>query len=282
MLNVSLMTWPYLAPGEQGRNPSVSSLCDLARELKVDGLDWITMQGHDPRETRKITDGYGLKNICYTFFSDLEKPDVAARRRSMDVAKESLDVARLLGADKVMVAMGGQEGFPRQEARRYVIEAFASYVPLAQSAGITVTVEDFPTIWSPFLTSSDMNEAVAAVPGMKVTFDSGNCLIGGEQPLDMYRNCREHVVHVHFKDMVLCPKGPKSRSALDGKFYDTAELMGEGIVGFRACLQAMEDAGCEGYVDFEYEGSKYPPFEAARKGVPYLRELYGSISRKRQ
>ena len=281
MLNLSLMTWPYLATDEQGRNPSVSSLCDLARELEVDGLDWITMQGHDPRETRKITDSYGLKNICYTFFSDLEKPDAAVRRKSMDVAKESLDVARLLGANKVMVAMGGQEGFPRQEARRYVIEAFDSYVPLARSSGITVTVEDFPTIWSPFLTSSDMKEALAAVPGMKVTFDSGNCLIGGEQPLDMYRNCKEHVVHVHFKDMALCPKSPKSRSALDGKFYDPAELMGEGNVDFRACMQAMEDADYEGYVDFEHEGSKYTPFDAARKGIPYLRELYGSIRRKK-
>ena len=126
-----------------------------------------------------------------------------------------------------------------------------------------------------------MTEAVAAVPGMKVTFDSGNCLIGGEQPLDMYRNCREHVVHVHFKDMTLCPGGPGSRSALDGKFYDTAELMGAGCVDFRACLQAMEDAGYEGYVDFEYESSKYTPFDAARKGIPYLRGLYGSIRRKK-
>lgn len=281
MLNLSLMTWPYLAAGEHGRNPSVSLLCELARELKVGGLDWITMQGHDPLEVRKITDGFGLKNICYTFFSDLEKPDAEVRRKSMDVAKESLDVARMLGADKVMVAMGGQEGFPRQEARRHVIDAFVSYVPLAQSAGITVTVEDFPTIWSPFMTSSDMNEALAAVPGMKVTFDSGNCLIGGEQPLDMYRNCKEDVVHVHFKDMVLCPKGPNSRSALDGKFYDPAELMGEGIVDFRACLQAMEDAGYEGYVDFEPEGSKYTSYDAARKGIPYLRELYSSIRRRK-
>ena len=92
---------------------------------------------------------------------------------------------------------------------------------------------------------------------------------------------KEHVVHVHFKDMVLCPKGPNSRSALDGKFYDPAELMGEGIVDFRACLQAMEDDGYEGYVDFEYEGSKYTPFDAARKGIPYLRELYGLIHRKK-
>ena len=279
MLRLSLMTWTYLAMGERGRNPGVRSLCEFARELEVDGLDWITMQGHDPQETRKITDGYGLKNVCYTFFSDLDKPDAEARRKGMEVAKESLEIAHHLGADKVMVALGGQEGFPRQEARRHVIEAFARYVPLARSAGITVTVEDYPTLWAPFLTSADMNEAVAAVPGMKITFDSGNCLIGGEQPLDMYRNCKEHVVHVHFKDLVLSPKGPKSRLALDGKFYDPAELMGEGIVDFRACLQAMEDAGYEGYVNFEYEGSKYTPFDAARKGIPYLRGLYDSIRR---
>ena len=274
MLRLSIMTCT-MAMGEWGRNPDVRSLCEFVRELEVDGIDWITTQGHDPRAIRKITDGYGLKNVCYTFFSDLDKPDAAVRRKGMEVAKESLEIAHHLGADKVMVALGGQEGFPRQEARRYVIEAFARYVPLARSAGITVTVEDFPTLWAPFLTSADMNEAVAAVPGMKITFDNGNCLIGGQDPLDLYRNCKEHVVHAHFKDWVQDPKG---RRSLDGKFYEPA-LMGEGIINHRACLEAMEDAGYDGYINFEYEGWTYTPFDAARKGVRYLRELYDTIRR---
>lgn len=271
MLKLSLMTCQLW--NAWSHETYVRQVCEFARELGLDGIDWITTSNHDPREIRKISDDCGIKTVCYTFFGELERPDAAVRARAFETALESLEIAEILGADKIMIAMGGHEGFPRQEARRHAIAGLSCLAPRARAAGITITVEHFPTVWAPFITSADVNAGIAAVPDLRVTFDNGNSLFGGEQSVDAYLRSKEYIVHAHFKDWVWAATG---RKTLEGKFLEPA-LMGEGIIDHRACLQAMADAGYNGYINFEYEGNKYNSLDAARKGVRYLRGLYETV-----
>ena len=64
-MKISLMSYT-LAAVLGGRTRFVA-LCELARKLNLDGIDWVTIYDFHPKEVAKVTADYGLKNICYTF-----------------------------------------------------------------------------------------------------------------------------------------------------------------------------------------------------------------------
>jgi len=163
---------------------------------------------------------------------------------------------------------------PREEARKYALECLGVLAPYGKDQGVTVTIEHFPGFASPFTNSTDMNAAIAEVPDLRITYDNGNCLTGGEEPANGFRNSADYIVFSHFKDFVEVEES--ARKGLDGKFYDGA-LIGEGLVHPRPCLEAMHEFGYEGYINFEYEGSKYTPEEAMRKGVPPLQAMIEEV-----
>lgn len=272
-MKIAMMSYT-MARGEWGQTAHIASLCRFAQELGLDGIDWVTTYGHAPADIRLVTEDLGLENICYTFFASLQSPDADERRAAVDQVEEGLDVAAALGADKVMLPLPGRPDTPREETRRYALEGLAKAVETGQAIGVTVTIEHFPGAASPFLTSADMNEAVRAVPGLKITYDNGNVLTGGEDPADAYRRSAGDIVHAHFKDFEPADGG---LLGLDGRRYQGA-LVGEGLVDPWPCLQAMHEGGYAGYIDFEYEGAKYTPEEAMRRGVPRLQEMIRSLA----
>jgi len=174
-----------------------------------------------------------------------------------------------------MVITSGQADVPREVSRHRWIDGFQEVMPFVRQAGLTLTIENFPGATSPFVISSDVMEAVRAVPGLKLTFDNGNVLTGGEDPAASFRQCVQHVVHAHFKDWDVVPE-PGGTLGLDGRRYQGA-LIGEGIVDHRSCLAAMQQANYQGYINLEYEGNKYPPEEATRRAAVYLRQLMDEI-----
>ena len=118
------------------------------------------------------------------------------------------------------------------------------------------------------MTADDVLQAIAAAPGLKLTFDSGNAFTG-EDPVQSFVRCAEHTVHAHFKDWLVVSEG-QGRQMLDGRFYQSA-LIGEGVLDHAACLRAMRAAGYTGYINIEYEANDYAPDEANRRAAAFLR-----------
>jgi sugar phosphate isomerase/epimerase len=262
-----------MARGEWGQTHDVEALCRLTRELGLDAVDWVTTYGEEPRAIRRAMDDYGLTTACYTFMAALNSPDAAARREALEQVRAGLEVAAVLGADKVMLPLGGVAGVPREETRRRALEGLAEAVRLGGEAGIAVTIEHFPGAASPFVLAADMEEAVREVPGLRITFDNGNVLTGGEAPAETYRRTAAQTIHAHFKDYEVAEEGLEG---LDGRRYRGA-LVGEGLVDAPSCLRAMRECGYQGYIDFEYEGMEYTPEEATRKGVRLLEAMMEEV-----
>ena len=249
----------------------LNRMCEVTNELKSDGVDMVTTYGRSPGEIRRLLDQHGLKTICHTFFADLIFPSPAGRQAGVDVIKQGIEAAVILGTDKVMIPTPGKKDVPRDLARRYIIRGLQEALVVARQAGVTLTLENFPGAGSPFVISSDVLEVIREVPGLKLTYDNGNVLLGGEDPVASFKRCAAHVVHAHFKDWVLA-EPDKGMEGLDGRHYESA-LIGEGIVPHRTCLAAMEKGGYKGYINIEYEGNKYPPDEATRRAARYLQDL---------
>ena len=271
-MKLSIMSYTFSRQGwkKNGRF-DLEGMCCVARELNIDGADIVTTHGLLPGDIRRILSDYGIKPVCHTFSADLNFATAFERVVGVDQIKAGVDVAAEIGAPLIMVITPGKEDMPRDVSRRRFIEGFRESVGFAHSAGITMTIENFPGAKSPFVISSDVLEAIREVPGLKLTFDNGNVLTGGENVAVSFMRCADHVVHAHFKDWVLAQPG-RGMEGLDGRRYEGA-LIGEGIVPHHACLAAMRRAGYRGYINLEYEGNKYPPDEATRRAALCLKGI---------
>ncbi|MDO9542781.1 MAG: sugar phosphate isomerase/epimerase family protein [Kiritimatiellia bacterium] len=271
-MKLSVMSYTFSRQGwnKNGRF-DLEGMCRVACELNIDGADIVTTHGLLPKEIRCILSDYGIAPVCYTFSAALNFTTAVKRAAGVDQVKAGVDIAAEIGAPLIMVVTPGKEDAPRDVSRRHFVEGFRESVGFARSAGITMTIENFPGKKSPFIISSDVLEAINELPGLKLTFDNVNVLTGGEDPAASFTRCAASVVHAHFKDWVLVQPG-MGLDGLDGRCYEGA-LIGEGIVPHHACLAAMKRAGYKGYINIEYEGNKYPPDEATRRAIIYLQGL---------
>jgi len=271
-MKLSVMSYTLARQGWKKNGAfDLKGMGELARSLEIDGVDMVTDYGLEAAEIRRVLDDYGLDVVCYTFSgAGLNAETAAERCAGVDAVKEGLDTAAALGTDTVMLITPGKPGVPRDVSRRRYIRGLQESAALARQAGIRPTLENFPGADSPFVISSDVLEAVREVPGLKLTFDNGNVLLGGEDPAASFARCAAHVIHAHFKDWVRAAPGA-GMEALDGRRY-TPALIGEGVVDQKACLAAMQSAGYGGHINIEYEGNQYLPDDATRRAARCLRE----------
>jgi len=278
-MKIAMMTYTMARGLTKGENFDAKALCEFTRDLGLNAIEWVSTYQYTPSQIRTITDDYGLKNICYTFFCDLNFPTTQERTPGQDAFKAGVSAAVVLGTDKVMLPVGGKQEFTRAASRRNVIAGLQEVIEFADEAGVTVTVENFPHYLSPFIVSADVNAAIAEIPQLRVTYDNGNVITGGESGPAGFINSAKYVVHAHFKDWSVCsPQDNGAMRSLDGK-YRRGALVGDGDVDQLGCLRAMHEYGYEGYISFEYEGSEYTPRAATIEGVQRLRKWIGAVER---
>lgn len=260
-MKYSMMTYTLMR--QQGY--TVHDCVRVAKELHMEGIDWVTTYGEDPALLRKMSEDAGLTVAAHTFFirgTDLENME--------SVASRSLDDACVLGAPLVMVVpipMGFVEPEKNRDVWRTILQRIA---PLAQERDLILTVENFPGLNSPVVTSDDFYDLKKDVPSLKLTFDNGNASTG-EDPISSLKRCAEDIAHVHLKDWYRSTEAPEGyRQMRNGAWYKAA-LIGEGAVDSRATLKALEEISYSGFINIEYEGNDYPAHEAVRKVLEYLR-----------
>ncbi len=270
-MKFALMTYTFARQDwKKDDNFNLEKMCKVGQELGVEGVDIVShsFSPLDPENIRKVLADHGQKVVCYTFFPPLNKPTKAERVAGIEEVKKAIEIAKRLGTDKVMIHTPGNSEMTAEECRVNWIHGLQEAIALTNAAGLTLTIESIRH--SPLSTSAEMLRVVREVPGIKLVFDAGNVFAMGEDPLAFYNACREHIVHVHFKD---------------GRWYDKTnadgsthrdfsnELIGEGDINLTECAKALFLDGYKGYVDIEYEGNKYAPDMANQKAIEYINNI---------
>ena len=133
-------------------------------------------------------------------------------------------------------------------------------------------MENFPGKHSAFVTAADFFEAQKEIPQLRLTFDNGNAA-SGEDPVESFNQCRDFVVHAHFKDWdIRSTPAEGCRQMLDGSYYRPA-LIGKGNVNTIGCWKAMKQSGYNGYINIEYEENDVSADKAIAKVTAFLRSL---------
>lgn len=270
-MRISMLTYT-LARQLKGEPFDVERMCEFLQDLGIRDIDWVSTYGHAPEEVRRITDDYGMRNVVHTFTLDAFGPADAAG----DAFKRNIDAAVVLGAKIVMIPPKGDETKSREESYGLYVDRLEEVLPVADDAGVTVTVEHFPSPLSPFISSDELNRLCRDVPGVRICFDNGNVTTAGENAGDAFRHNAQFVVHTHFKDFRRCGEDEGRPLGTDG-VRRVGTLLGDGEVDQIGCLQAMEDCGYDGCIDFEYEGSEMSAWDATTEGVRRLRQWMGEL-----
>lgn len=265
-MKLCMMTYTM---ARQGRY-EIEDFIKTAVDCKLDGIDWVTTYGRDPKELKKMSEDAGLPVVCYTFMV----PKFIEREADwLDEIKQAIEDAVALEAPVIMIPTCPRcDTNDRTAYRKEWIEALKQIAPLTDDAGIILTVENYPGKFSPFITAADFFDAQSEIPQLRLTYDNGNAS-GGENPVETFNKCANYIVHTHFKDWDIVNQPTDGYcEMLDGRFYRAA-LIGEGDVDTAGCWKTMKNHGYGGYINIEYENDKYPAAEGIQKVAEYLRSL---------
>lgn len=247
----------------------------LIRECGALGVD--LMEGltgtYSSDELKRMVADAGLVVSSHIGGRNLTQDDSLVRREGVEAIKRLVDESCALGTDLLLVTTGTcAEGQDRRKARRNVASALSEVLPYAREAGITLTIEDFGSPLAPYQTSEEVLETCElAGPDLMVTYDSGNMIMGDEDPVHFLRAVAPRVRHAHAKDWVLVSHEEARLHSRSGKGYIGAAT-GEGVLDYPAIIAELRRIGYEGFVSFEYEGPD-DPVEMTRRGMAYLKRL---------
>jgi len=251
----------------------------LMKELGAEGVD-ITqahVAGYTNAEVRDLVADAGLVVSSYIGGANLVVTEPGPKQEALDTLRRVIDNAVEVGAGCVLVTTGAcREGQDRAEGRRLVAANLAEVLPHARAAGVVLTIEDFGSPLAPYQTGAEVLECCElAGPDLMITYDSGNMVLGDEDPVAALKIMQPRVVHAHAKDWeLLPPDATEGLRARRGKRYLGA-VVGEGVLDYPAILAELRAMNYQGFLAFEYEG-RGDPVEAARRGMGYLqRELKG-------
>ena len=151
---------------------------------------------------------------------------------------ESLDFASEVGAEHLIAFSFHRGGRPSGPAPAQLVEVLARAAELAQSAGVSLIIENEEGHWA---NTGAHSAALIAATGMPLglNWDPANALIDGDVPFpNGYNACRHLVRNVHFKDARVYPGG-------------NWELLAHGDVDWSGQIQALKADGYRGYVAME-------------------------------
>ncbi len=255
---------------------SLPKAFELMRECGAEGVDisdW-NVKGYTNSEVARMVADAGLTISCYFSGANLTVGPGAERQAALDHLRARLDDAAEIGAKTVLFTTGlAREDQDRAEARRNVAAGLAELLPEARERGIVLTIEDFGSLRSPHQTSAECLEVCElAGPDLMLTYDTGNMIMGDEDPVDFLHAVAHKVVHAHAKDWELLPPDAEARLvSRSGKKY-RGTVVGQGVLDYPAIITALKSIGYQGYLSFEYEGPG-DQIQAARQGCAYLLSL---------
>ncbi|MEO8391687.1 MAG: sugar phosphate isomerase/epimerase family protein [Chloroflexota bacterium] len=175
----------------------------------------------------------------------------------------SIEYALEVGTSKIVIFSFERGAKPSEGIPDEILNTLQTAAILARKNGVQLVVEVEHEHWADSGRHAAQLVQAVADPGLAVNWDPGNAIVSGEQPYpEGYACVRDHVRHVHFKDVVY--------SRETGFQYRVA-----GMIDWAGQLQALAADGYSGYVSVEPH--MRPKVASVRAAVERLLHLIREI-----
>jgi len=256
--SINLWAFPY------PQRMSLRECLQLARDAGFEGIelnydldnDLSPKSSSDQyRAIRKTAEeiGIAISGLCSFLYwpYSLTDNDPARRDRSGELARLMIEAAHELGTDNLLTIAGStyipwipdREPVPIDVCDRRAREAIGRLLPLAEKRGVHLNIENI--VFNGYLTTpAEMNAFVDSFGSkhVQVHFDTGNVMLF-QFPEHWIPVLGRRIKNVHFKEF--------SKKGTDHTLESFRTLL-DGTTNWPAVMDALEQAGYEGFVTFEY------------------------------
>lgn len=246
----------------------IARLTAEVRDLGVNGIDYHAGLLGDPGradEIRKALDDTGLELAGVSLSNNFNRPDPQARQEDIDTCLRWMEVAAELGAPVCRIFGGHVDRSQTEDIQaglQRVVEALGILTPRAEALGVVLALENHGGLPC---TGAEQAEVIRAIdsPALRATVDVGNYMQCGQDPAEGTAAAAPLAAYVHIKD-----------NRMTSSRVDEFEpcIIGAGSVDIPACCSILRDAGYDGYLALEFEGTE-GELEGVPQSIEYMKNL---------
>ena len=227
----------------------------------------VSLDSH-PANIRRMAEDAGIRLSAFCAHANLLDPAAPATYGSFQIIK-AIRLAHLLGIQHVITT----EGEPKTEFGQSLTldqqifsirEKLHEPIRWAEELGIELLLETHGPVTDSVEAMGVLLEALGHAQTVGLCLDTGNCWLGGSDPVEFARHFGPRIKHVHWKDM------PASTVPHRGERFGcgmASIALGDGVIDLRGIIRALENAGFDGDTTLEIAG-----IENVRKSVQRLEE----------
>lgn len=211
----------------------VEPMVHLGRELLSEaGYFHSVSMWDDPLETRALLDKYGLKASALSAHTPLCRPEI-----SVPYLRQAIRFAAEIDTPVVNTDEGLKPDFTTQEVdhelMRYTLTLAAR---AAEKRGVQIGLECHQQ-YSKTPDGLDRIASLVKSPAIGYNLDTGNAYLAGADPYKWLERVREHLVHLHAKDITI-----QQSTAERGKVTGTPVgcACGKGVIDWKRVIEILK------------------------------------------
>ena len=215
----------------------------------------VSLDAH-PERLRVQAKGAGIRLsalCCHANLLDPTSPDTYGTTQII----KALRLAKLLGIKEVITCDGEPRtafGHALKPAERLLLarEKLQAPIEWAEELGVKLLLETHGPITDNLEFMGDLLESLDHEDTVGVCLDTGNCWLGGGDPLDYVKTFGTRIGHVHWKDM------PADMEKQRGKVFGCGMAviaLGDGVIGIEGVVKALKKARIDVATTLEIAGT---------------------------
>jgi sugar phosphate isomerase/epimerase len=259
--------------------PGVAAFLRQAKEWQLEGVELLDFFWQDKdrelKEAIALKEELGIEVYSYSISNNFVEPDPVKRTEQLEKIADAVETAGRLGAKVIRVFCGdSKEGISFEQASSWIAEGLTAGTALAESAGLTLALENHGL----FAGRAEQVSRIIAQVGsdaLRATLDTGNFLLVDEDPVESVRRLAAQAALVHFKDFKAVGPEATERVYLSkaGKRYQ-GTVIGQGDVDLPAIVSLLKDSGYQGFLSIEFEGAG-PALASVEESIKYVKRIIG-------
>ncbi|MBR6737564.1 MAG: sugar phosphate isomerase/epimerase [Clostridia bacterium] len=256
------------------------SLCDKAKELGFDYIDFTAIKTDNPLKTAKELNEYckkiGLEIVAYTVGANFLADDI---NKEVQRLKEEINVCKALGAKifrhDVCYKLKTTPNYDYKSAIQEMTPYIKELTLYAKSLGIETCSENHGFI---FQSPNRVEELILSVNEKNYGWllDIGNFLCDDVSPELGTIAALKYLKHVHVKDFLFKSSTEKMPNGYqittNGGNFLRGTILGHGVVPVEKCINILKNYGYNGTLTIEFEGLE-DNISALKLGLEYLKTI---------
>jgi inosose dehydratase len=227
----------------------------------------LSLDAH-PASIREMTKEAGITLSAFCCHANLLDPTSPATYGTAQIIK-AIRLAKDLGIKEVITCDGEPHtafGKSLKPAEQLLLVREKLQVPIAwaEELGVRLLIETHGPVTDNITMMGDLLNALGHEQTVGICLDTGNCWLGGGDPLAYVKAFGKRIGHVHWKDM------PEAMVSKRGKIFGCGMAViavGDGVVGVEAVVKALRNSGIDVATTLEIAGQ-----DAVRISAQRLRE----------